>query len=183
SPPPPPLSLPAIAAKPVIDDFEREDGRTALDTLAVTDLDFGAERSVIASARRPLPEGGHALSVSAQMARKTSPMAGIIFPLRRGSVAPTDVTGFDGVSLDLFGEGDYTLRILTLSGYWEASISAGKGWQALSAPFSAFKFAGNPESAPVWTGKDLLQVGVLASRPGGESAWFEIDNIGFYSAD
>ncbi|MFN7179877.1 amidohydrolase family protein [Hyphomonas sp.] len=179
----PPLTLPVLTAQPLIDDFEREDGRTALDTLAVTDLDFGAERSVIASARRPLPEGGHALSVSAQMARKDKPMAGVVFPLSRGSVAPVDVTAYEGVSLDLFGEGEYTLRILTLTGYWEARVSAGKGWQSLSAPFSAFAFTGNPESAPAWTGKDLLQVGVMASRPGGESAWFEIDNIGFYSAD
>lgn len=179
----PPLTLPVIAAQPLIDDFEREDGRTALDTLAVTDLDFGAERSVIASARRPRPEGGHALSVSAQMARKDNPVAGIIFPLSRGSVAPVDVTGFEGVSLDLFGEGEYTLRILTLTGYWEAEVSAGEGWQSLTAPFSDFTFTGNPENTPVWTGRDLLQVGVMVSRPGAESAWFEIDNIGFYVPD
>ena len=179
----PPLTLPVIAAQPLIDDFEREDGRTALDTLAVTDLDFGAERSVIASARRPRPEGGHALSVSAQMARKDNPVAGVIFPLSRGSVAPVDVTGFEGVSLDLFGEGDYTLRILTLTGYWEADVSAGEGWQSLTAPFSDFTFTGSAENTPVWTGRDLLQVGVMVGRPGAESAWFEIDNIGFYAPD
>ncbi len=179
----PPLTLPVMAAQQLIDDFEREDGRTALDTLAVTDLDFGAERSVIASARRPLPEGGHALSVSAQMARKEKPMAGIVFPLSRGSVAPVDVTAYEGVSLDLFGEGEYTLRILTVTGYWEAPISAGKGWQSVNAPFSAFTFTGNPESAPAWSGRDLLQVGIMASRPAGETAWFEIDNIGFYRGE
>lgn len=179
----PPLTPPVVAASALIDDFEREDGRTAIDTLAVTDLDFGAERSVIALARRPHPGGGHALSVGARMARKDKPMAGVIFPLSRGSVAPVDVSGFEGVSLELFGQGDYTLRILTLTGYWETQVSAGEGWQQVSAPFADFTYPGNPETAPEWTGRDLLQVGVLVNRQAGENAWFEIDNIGFYAPD
>ncbi|MFN7178403.1 amidohydrolase family protein [Hyphomonas sp.] len=177
-----PLAPPVRMAAALIDDFERADGRTALDTLPVTDLDFGAERSVITSARRPLLEGGHALSVGARMARKDMPVAGIVFPLSRGSVMPVDATAFAGVSLDLFGEGKYTLRLLTLSGYWEAEVSAGPGWQRLEVPFSAFAYSGGG-ARPAWTGRDLLQVGVMVSRPAGENAWFEIDNIGFYTAD
>ncbi len=116
------------------------------------------------------------------MARKDMPVAGIVFPLSRGSVMPVDATAFAGVSLDLFGEGKYTLRLLTLSGYWEAEVSAGPGWQRLEVPFSAFAYSGGG-ARPAWTGRDLLQVGVMVSRPAGENAWFEIDNIGFYTAD
>ncbi|AXE64588.1 amidohydrolase [Hyphomonas sp. CACIAM 19H1] len=182
----PPKPLPAtLAARPapaLIDDFERADGRTAIDTLPVTDLDFGMERSVITFTRRPREEGDHVLSVSANMARKENPMAGVLFPLSRGSVIPADVTTYEGVSAELFGAGDYTLRIVSMQGMWEAKVSAGEGWNNINVPFTDFTFAGNREAAPEWTGDDLLQVGVLVNRAAGETAWFEIDDIGFYPA-
>ena len=182
----PPKPLPPTpeprAASELIDDFERADGRTAIDTLPVTDLDFGMERSVITYVRRPREEGDHVLSVSAQMARKEDPMAGIIFPLSRGSVVPADVTAYEGVTTELFGDGDYTLRILTLNGNWEADISAGEGWNKIEVPFGEFKFSGNADPVPAWTGKDLLQVGIMINRESGEMAGFEIDDIGFYPA-
>ncbi|MBY9068077.1 amidohydrolase family protein [Hyphomonas sp. WL0036] len=182
----PPAALPAMpaprAAAALIDDFERADGRTSVDSLPVTDLDFGMERSVITYARRPREEGDHVLTVTAQMARKDKPMAGVIFPLSRGSVVPVDATAYAGVTAELFGSGDYTLRILSLNGNWEAKVTAGEGWNRFEVPFTDFAFAGNPESAPAWSGDDLLQVGIMINREGGESAWFEVDNIGFYPA-
>ncbi|MFN3609340.1 MAG: amidohydrolase family protein [Hyphomonas sp.] len=182
-PEPLPSTLPARPAAALIDDFERADGRTAIDTLPVTDLDFGMERSVIAFTRRPQEAGDHVLSVTARMARKENPMAGVLFPLSRGSVIPADVTAYEGVSTDLFGSGDYTLRILTLTGMWEAKVSAGDGWNSINVPFADFAFAGSADPAPAWTGDDLLQVGVMVNRGAGESAWFEIDDIGFYAAE
>ncbi len=182
-PAPLPATLPPRPAPALIDDFERADGRTTIDTLPVTDLDFGMERSVITHARRPRDGGGHALSVSARMARKDNPMAGVLFPLSRGSVIPADVTRYEGVSLEIFGEGDYTLRILTLRGFWEASFAAGSGWQAATIPFADLSFAGSVDPAPAWDGDDLLKIGIMVSRESGETAWFEIDNLGFYKAD
>lgn len=182
-PKPLPSILPARPAASLIDDFERADGRTAIDTLPVTDLDFGMERSVITFTRRPRQAGDHVLSVTARMARKEKPMAGVLFPLSRGSVIPADVTAYEGVSTDLFGAGDYTLRILSLKGMWEAKVSAGDGWISFKIPFTDFAFTGNADPAPAWTGDDLLQIGVLINREAGETAWFEIDNIGFYAAE
>lgn len=182
-PEPLPLTLPARPAAPLIDDFERADGRTAIDTLPVTDLDFGMERSVITFTRRPREEGDHVLSVTARMARKEAPMAGVIFPLSRGSVIPADVTGYEGISTEIFGSGDYTLRVLSMQGVWEATVSAGEGWNTLNVPFTNFAYSGNADPAPAWTGDDLLQVGVLVKREAGETAWFEIDDIGFYGAE
>lgn len=183
-----PAPLPRLTPSPkpaqiLIDDFERADERTVIDTLPVTDLDFGAERSVITFVRRPQPSGGHVLSATARMARKDAPFAAVLFPLSRGSVIPADVTAYEGVTLDLFGQGQYRLRLLTLAGYWEAEISAGESWQKIHVPFAEFAFAGTADSAPDWQGDDLLQAGILVSRGGGETAWFEIDNIGFYKAD
>lgn len=180
-----PAALPSLTPAPVpaailIDDFERADGRTAIDTLPVTDLDFGAERSVITFARRPRAGGGHVLSASARMARKENPFAAIVFPLSRGSVFPADVTGFEGVTLEFFGEGTYALRLLTLAGFWEAEFPAGEDWQQVHVPFSEFTFSGNADPAPEWQGDDLLQIGILVRRPAAETAWFEMDNIGFY---
>lgn len=182
-PKPLPSTLPARPAASLIDDFERADGRTAIDTLPVTDLDYGMERSVITFTRRPRQEGDHVLSVTARMARKENPMAGVLFPLSRGSVIPADVTAYEGVSTDLFGAGDYTLRILSMKGMWEAKVPAGDGWNSFKIPFTDFVFTGNADPAPAWTGDDLLQIGVLINREAGETAWFEIDNIGFYAAE
>ncbi|OYW89409.1 MAG: hypothetical protein B7Z22_00300 [Hyphomonas sp. 32-62-5] len=67
-------------------------------------------------------------------------------------------------------------------GMWEAKVTAGEGWTQINVPFTEFAFTGNRETPPEWTGDDLLQVGVLVNRGAGETAWFEIDDIGFYPA-
>src|SRR3546814_9685341 len=44
-------TLPAVPAAALIDDFERADGRSSLDTLRLTDMDGGVERSAVVSNR------------------------------------------------------------------------------------------------------------------------------------
>ncbi|MFN7055671.1 amidohydrolase family protein [Hyphomonas sp.] len=181
-PAPLPPTLPPRPAAPLIDDFERADRRTAIDTLPVTDLDFGMERSVITHLRRPREGGGHVLSVSAQMARRDNAMVAVLLPLSRGSVIPADVSAFDGIRFEFHGEGAYTLRVLTLNGLWEAAFEAEGGWQTVMLPFSALQPAANFGASGEWSGLDVLQVGIEVRRPGGETAWFDLDNLGFYAA-
>jgi len=173
-------ALAPVAAESLIDDFERADGRSSLDTLRLSDMDGGTERSVVLSTRVP-HAGGHALLIAARMAQKDKPEAGILIPFRRGSVQPVDATKFSGVRLELRGEGRYLVTLNTLAGAWQAEVDALADWKEVKLPFSAFrKLQTRNAPATPWRGDDLLQIGLEASRPAGENVWGEVDNIGFY---
>src|SRR3546814_664725 len=47
-------TLPAVPAAALIDDFERADGRSSLDTLGLTDMDGGVERSSVVPTASPM---------------------------------------------------------------------------------------------------------------------------------
>ena len=174
-------SLPAALASELIDDFERADGRSALDTLRLVDMDGGVERSVVLTSRVPRGEGGSALAVAAQMTLKDAPEGGVLIPLRRGSVQPVDARRFAGIRLEIRGTGRYQIVINTLNGEWVAEFESKADWAKIQVPFSAFK-AANPTQTDVklWRGNDLLEVGVVTRREAGSTAWAEIDNLGFY---
>lgn len=175
------VSLPPALIDPVIDDFERTDGRSSLDTLRLSDMDGGVDRSVVITNLITRPEGGYAMLVTARMALEDEALAGLIVPLRRGSVQPVDARRFGGVRLELRGEGQYAVTIRTLQGVWRADVEAGAHWRDVTLPFTAFTPAlAREQSARSWRGDDLLQVGVEMRRPAGSAAWVELDNIRFY---
>lgn len=174
-------ALPTSPAAELIDDFERTDDRSALDTLRLADMDGGVERSAVVTNRVPRATGGSALAIAVQMALKDKPEGGVLIPLNRGSVRPADARKYTGVRLEFRGAGAYQVVINTLNGEWTAEVQAGSDWAETRIPFSAFKpTASRRPDAKEWRGNDLLEVGVLARRPAGASAWAELDNIGFY---
>jgi len=103
-------TLPAQVLKTaLVDDFERADGRTALDTLRTDEFDGGIDRSLEVAQVVARQDGGHALSIDARMSIKANPVAGANFPLSRGGVQPMDVRGFSGVQMQVRGMGPTAL--------------------------------------------------------------------------
>lgn len=169
---------PAQAVAALIDDFEREDGRTRLDTLRLEDFDGGRDRSTQITQRIPRIEGGHALNVSADLSVKDDPYAGVIFPLRRGGVAAAEVSDYDGLRFDLRGDGQaYQLRLHGEAESWVASVGSSAGWTTQALPFSAFR---TEDGGRAFAGEPVREVRLRMQRPGGATGWLEIDNIGFY---
>ncbi|NGM50802.1 amidohydrolase family protein [Caulobacter sp. 602-2] len=173
------LTPPAVKAGALIDDFERADGRTSLDTLRLDDFDGGRDRSLEVSQVIEREGGGKVLSVGARMATKDDASAGILLPLTRGSVVPADASAFKGLKLSVRGDGGaYVVSLVGAAGRWTAKVDAGSQWRTIELPFSAFKPAGREKAA--FTGTDLLQVGVEGERPAGAKLWFELDDVTFY---
>ena len=173
------MTPPAVKAGALIDDFERADGRTSLDTLRLDDFDGGRDRSLEVSQVIEREGGGKVLSVGARMATKDDASAGILLPLTRGSVVPADASAFKGVKLSLRGDGGaYVVSLVGAAGRWTTKVEAGSQWKTIELPFAAFMPAGRDKA--VFTGKDLLQVGVEGERPAGAKLWFELDDVTFY---
>lgn len=174
----------ALAADPaaeLIDDFERTDDRSSLDTLRLADMDGGVERSAVVTNRVPRATGGAALAIAVQMALKDGAEGGVLIPLRRGSVRPVDARKFAGIKLEFRGAGPYQVVINTLNGEWTAELEAGADWTEIRVPFTSFKpTASRQANVKEWRGNDLIEVGVLARRAAGATAWAEVDNISFY---
>ncbi|MET0275151.1 MAG: CIA30 family protein, partial [Phenylobacterium sp.] len=175
-------ALPSVAAKALVDDFERPDGRTSLDTLRTDDMDGGLDRTVQVSQIIDRADGGKALGVAAKMAVKEDARAGAILPLTRGSVQPVDARAFQGVRLEVRGDGgDYDLMVNTLNGRWALGFKAGPAWSTVDIPFAALqRAAGRGGATGPWLGTDLLEVEVGGAREGGRKLWLEVDNVRFY---
>lgn len=176
-------AMPAIKTAALIDDFERPDGRTRLDTLRLDDMDGGHDRTVQVSQVAVRGGSDHALLLTARMATKEAPSAGVILPLSRGSVEPVDASAFKGVRFDVRGDGgEYGVSVNTLSGRWRAPVTAGPEWTTVEIPFSSLVRApgrgGSPTAA--WSGADLIDVGFNGARKAGQKLWLQIDNVTFY---
>ncbi|MBI1685660.1 CIA30 family protein [Caulobacter hibisci] len=175
------MAPPATKAGALIDDFERADGRTSLDTLRLDDFDGGRDRSLEVSQVIEREGGGKVLSVGARMAAKDDASAGVLLPLSRGSVVPVDASAFKGLSLALRGDGGtYVVAFNTASGRWQAKVKAGPQWTKVTLPFSAFVPASTKGAVKTWSGTDLIEVGVEGERPAGAKLWFELDDVTFY---
>jgi len=175
-------ALAPVPAKALVDDFERADGRTSLDTLRTDGMDGGMDRTVQVSQVFDRPEGGHALSLAAKMSVKDQPNASVILPLTRGSVRPVDARAFKGVKFEARGDGGtYQVSLNTLNGRWRAEVTAGPGWRTIEVPFASFqRMAGRGGADAVWSGADLVEVEVGGVRPAAAKLWLELDNVGFY---
>jgi imidazolonepropionase-like amidohydrolase len=173
--------LPSAKVAALVDDFERSDKRSALDTLRLETPDGGHDRTVEITQILPRDGGGHMLALSAKMAVKDDPYAGFAVPLTRGSVVPVDVSAYKGVRLEVKGDGAYRVRINGLDGSWEADVAAGAQWATLELPFAAMKaVARGRQAGKPWTGDGITQIEIGGTRPGGERMWLQVDNISFY---
>lgn len=173
--------LPPVKIEPLLDDFERADGRSAVDTLRLETGDGGIDRSVEITQIVPRGDDGHALQLAARMAVKDRAYAGFAVPLTRGSVQPVDVRRYKGVRFDLKGPGAFVVRLNGLAGSWAASVNGVAGWAAVEVPFNAFAAVkeGGRADKP-WSGDDIVQVEIGGTRGPGQTMTFEVDNIRFY---
>ncbi len=177
---------PQPLAGALVDDFERGDGRTALDTLRTGEADGGNDRTW--QIDQVVPRGrGHALLVTARLSNKPTPYANTVFPLSRGSVLPVDMGRHRGVEFEV--RGNVAAMALQLRGLerrqWQAAVTGvGPGWRKVRVAFAhatASDWRGQPVAdAPRWSGDPLLQLVIQArGEPGGE-LWYELDNIRLY---
>lgn len=179
------LALPAQPVQALVDDFERNDGRTALDTLRVDEADGGNDRTAQVTEIVARETGGNALATQAKLSSKDTAFAAAILPLSRGSVAPVDARAYRGIRLELRGSApELQLEVRALGNRrFVAPLQAGAQWQTVEIPFTALQ--GQPPyraKAPVavWKGDDLQQLVVSGSGEPGSKLWFEIDNVSFY---
>ena len=165
-------------AESVIDDFERLDGRTRTGALRLQDTDRGHPRSTVISQVVPRRADNHALHVSASMALKEGPHGLVYLPLSIGSFSAVDVAPYNGIRVDLRGDGRYFVGIRTVGGTQRKDVVANHEWRTLTVPFIEFSSSS--------VGDDVVDrdkgygVEFGAFRPGGESFWLEIDNVEFY---
>ncbi len=173
--------LPSGQVAALVDDFERADGRSSLDTLRLETGDGGLDRTVEISQVVPRDGGGHALLVSARMAQKAEAYAGVAIPLTRGSVRPVDLHRYKGIRLEVKGTGSYSLQFNGLDGRWTTDFQAGESWTTIEVPFSELKAVATRKGAgPAWTSDGIVQVELGAQRAPGERIAFEFDDIRFY---
>jgi len=174
-----PLPVHKIAA--LVDDEERADGRTNLDTLRIEPTDAGADHSHVV-VTRVLREGtNHALLAAAQFGPADRPAVKIEFPVTRGGVELGDVSEFTGVSFDMRGEGQYRLLMKTY-GVRDLSLYASKiapsgAWHTVHIPFSELKRA---RQTGTWDGRDLISLVFEMSGTPETTSSLELDNLAFY---
>jgi imidazolonepropionase-like amidohydrolase len=177
-------AIPAIKAQELIDDFERADGRSRLDTLWVNSSDAGVDPSKIVFGKVLRGEGNHALSVSARMSEKERPFARVNIPLSRGAVEPVDAKAFRGVQFDVRGDGEYRLIVpiyntRSVASQFSVPFNAKPQWQTVKLDFASFKQS-SARSPIQWTAADLLMLSFEVARPAGSFGWLELDEIKFY---
>lgn len=175
--------MPAITVAPLIDDFERKDGRTRLNTLRTDDYDGGEDRTVMLSQIITQPGGNRILSVSARMSHKASPYAGVIFPFSRGGVEPADLSAWQGIRLKIRGDDQpCEIRLRDANGAWRTAVPAGAEWRTITVPFDRLTRDSSGDRAPSnrWTGREVFDLRISGSRTDGERLWFEVDEISLY---
>lgn len=174
-----------VKVNALVDDFERADGRSQLDTLWINATDSGTDHSQMLFARTTRENSAnHALAVMARMAEKDQPYARVVVPLTRGAVVPADLRPFRGVEFEARGEGNYRLIIPTLnvrdSNYFSAPFTADATWRTVKIDFAALKPTDETSEPRTWMGDDALMLIFSLSRRAGEPGRLELDNIRFY---
>ncbi|MDX2152261.1 MAG: amidohydrolase family protein [Bryobacteraceae bacterium] len=149
-------ALPAKKAAELVDNFERGDGRTAVDTLPVNLTDSGHERSLMQFTRT-----GKTLLAVGRLREGAQPGIGVSLPLSRGAVEPVDASEFAGVQLDLRGEGEFRLVASET-----VALKATSEWQT--------------HRVPLKDAKRLHAITLRATGKPGSKVWFELDNVRFY---
>jgi imidazolonepropionase-like amidohydrolase len=172
--------LPEHTIPALIDDAEREDGRTNLDTMLVNSTDTGPDHSRMLFTRT-LSKHGHSITVLGRMSPKQSAFTDLVVPLTRGAVELADVSAFKGIKFDIRGEGSYTILIDSYgarrSSWYTASFTGGARWRAIKIPFAAFQSKGSTSPLPL---HELKALHFEVARSAGADAWIELDDLKFY---
>jgi imidazolonepropionase-like amidohydrolase len=173
-------TLPAHTIPALIDDAEREDGRTNLDTMLVNSTDTGPDHSRMLFTRT-LSKHGHGISVLARMGPKQSAFADLVIPLTRGGVELADVSAFKGLKFAVRGQGSYRILIDSYgtrrSSWYSASFAGDAKWRTIRIPFAAFQSKGSTSPLPL---RELRALHFELARPAGADAWLELDDLKLY---
>ena len=176
-------SLPPVRLPALLDDFERADGRTALDTLRVTDNDGGNDRTWQSSLRIARGDGnGHVLSTHARFSHAERPYAAVLLPLTRGSLAPADLGAWSGITFQARGEaGTAWVEVRGQEGRrWMHAIALQPQWREYRIAWKDFQgmrpWRGEGEP-PAWRADDAVQIAFTVSGAPGSTAWFELDEV------
>ena len=172
--------LPAHRIPALIDDAEREDGRTNLDTMLVNSTDTGPDHSRMLFTRT-LSKHGHSITVLARMSPKQSAFTDLVIPLTGGAVELADVSAFKGIKFAVRGEGSYRILVDSYgarkSNWYTASFTGGAKWRTIRVPFAAFQSKGATSPLPL---RELRALHFELARPAGADAWLELDDLRFY---
>jgi hypothetical protein len=166
----------------LIDDFSREDGKSALDTewQAFTDQVMGgvsngrATREIVDRRPSVLLRGEVSLANNGGFIQVALPLAS------RGDVL--DASEYTGVRLTARGNGeDYYVHLRTGDTrrpwqYYQARFATGGAWQEIDIPFEAF--AAENLRAPLDSSK-LRRLGIVAAKKA-MSAEVAVAHIAFY---
>ena len=173
------------ASQPIgalIDDFERSDGRTALDTLRTDEADGGNDRTVQVTEVVAREDAGHALSVQARLSSKDNAYANVVLPLSRGSVLPVDLRRYSRLRLQVRGDAP-ALQLEwrgTEGARWRHPLAVDGRWREVVIDFKALEalppFRGGGDARP-WRGDDLQQLVIGSGGAPGETIWFELDGL------
>lgn len=173
--------MPARRVDAVVDDFERDDGRTQQGTLRMNEFDPGVDHSKMLFTRVWRTENDHALMVQAAMGPKEHNFVLLRIPLTPGGFELADVSQYKALTFDARGDGKYRLRFSTYAVRtgedFGASFDAGPNWQTVRIDFSSLaRSTAGPER---WTGRDVCELLFELSGPAGAKRWLELDNIRF----
>jgi imidazolonepropionase-like amidohydrolase len=172
--------LPAHPIPAMIDDAERTDGRTNLDTMLINSTDPGPDHSRILFTRT-LNKRGHSLSAIARMSPKQSPLADLVVPLTKGGVELADISVFKGIRFKVRGEGGYRLLMdgygARRSDWYAASFPGTEEWKTIRIPFTAFRSKSSTSPLPL---RNLRALHFELARPAAADVWLEIDDVKLY---
>ena len=177
---PEPTPLPAHRVGPLIDDAERQDGRSNLDTMLINSTDSGVDHSRMLFVRS-LGHHGHDISILARMRPKENPYADLVIPLTKGAVELADVSSYKGIQFAVRGEGDYKLLLENYGAnrpkWYTATFNGGARWHTVKIPFSSFHSTG---AALQFPSRTLRTLHFELARSAGADAWLELDDVKLY---
>jgi len=165
-----PTPLPALAAPALLDDFDRVDGRSRLDSRWINTYEGGADLSRALFQRIARGSGNYALAIQAQMSESSKPRVHMTLPLRPGGIEPMDFTGWKVLEFEARGDGlAYNALLVTRSKRETlfAPFTPGPSWKKFKIPLADL---GCP--CP-----DSTALTFELSRPAGVRTWLELDNI------
>lgn len=171
---------PARLAKSTIDDFEQSDV-TSTGARRGYDVDRNHPRSHISSQTVERDsDAGYALHVAAEMRLKDDPFAYSVLPFSPAAFVPVDASGFEGIRMDVRGDGTLEVVLSGVSGEGTSEIDATPSWTTIEVPFDSFQ---SKAGGAAFSADQLTQVAVGKHAAPETGFWFELDNVEFYATE
>lgn len=167
---PGPTPLAAISAPALLDDFDRVDGRSRLDSRWINTYEGGPDLSRALFQRIARSSGNFVLSIQAQMSESSKPRVHMTLPLRPGGIEPMNFSGSNYLEFEARGDGlayDILLPTRTKREAKASPFTPGPSWKKFRIPLVTL---GCPCA-------DATALTFELARPAGVRTWLELDNI------